>query len=293
VVRFLQAIRATRTIVDVPRTRLLLTLAPAIVLTAYFLIGFAVFSVRALFFGVPRDEETEIRGGSVLVGTYLRHYFFWLMGPVFRLIASAGVSPAALTVCSAILACVSGCAIAVGWFALGGWSFLISGILDALDGRLARVRGTVTPLGAAIDSILDRYSDAFVLMGLAWHYRHTWVLAFVLASFLGSSLVPYVRARGEGLGVNIRSGTMQRLERVLILGSALALSPLLALVREPTDARTDHPLTIGAIVIIALASNVTALSRFSELMRALRGESTRVKSAPQHARTLARSSQEK
>ena len=58
-----------------------------------------------------------------------------------------------------------------------------------------------SPSGAALDSILDRYVESALIVGLAWYYRESWVLVACLLALTGSLLVPYVRARGESLGV--------------------------------------------------------------------------------------------
>ena len=113
----------------------------------------------------------------------------------------------------------------LGQFSLGGWLYLCSGACDFLDGRLARITGKSSASGAALDSILDRYSEAAMLIGLAWYYRESWVLLPVLAFLAGSFLVPYVRARGEGLGLHLKVGLMQRPERVVVLGVAVVFSP--------------------------------------------------------------------
>lgn len=247
----------------------LATLAPGLILTAFFVLGLPIFAVRCLHYGVPRDLETERRGASVLVGFFLRHYFFWLVRPLFRALLQSGLPATALTGASTVLGAASGIAVASGRFSLGGWSFLLAGILDALDGRLARARGDATPAGAVIDSVLDRYTDAFLLIGLAWYYRTTWVLVPVLGALLGSSLVPYVRARGEALGVSLHVGVMQRLERVLVLGGSLALSPLLDALLSVEPPQDLHRLAVFGIVVTAVSSNLTAISRFRAVVRVL------------------------
>ena len=124
-----------------------------------------------------------------------------------------------------LLGGAAGIAVGMGRFALGGWLFLLSGILDTFDGRLARSRNTVTPAGAAFDSLLDRYADGAMLIGLAFYFRASWVLIPTLAAIFGTSMVPYVRAKAESFGVTMRDGLMQRPERVLTLGVAVAFSP--------------------------------------------------------------------
>jgi putative flippase GtrA len=108
-----------------------------------------------------------------------------------------------------------------------------------------------------------------MLIGLAWYYRHEWVLLPVLVAFLGTSLVPYVRARGEGLGINLRGGAMQRLERVLFLGVGVALSPIFEAIWFPQQKHPMHWLAVVGVVFVAFMSNVTAFSRFRALVNAL------------------------
>jgi phosphatidylglycerophosphate synthase len=198
-------------------------LLPALLVTAYFLGGYVLFVVRCAVWGTPRDPEMEARGGSILVGPHLRNGFVWVTQPIWRLVVASGASPTTITGIAAALGGAAGVAVAFGRFALGGWMFLFSGILDAMDGRLARARGQVTKAGGLIDSVLDRYVDGAMLVGLGWYYRGTWVLPVALVALVGSQRVPYVRARSEALGVPVRTGVMQRAERLLFLGTAVAL----------------------------------------------------------------------
>lgn len=252
-----------------PSARIWTALAPAIIACAYFIGGLLVFCIRCAFKGIPRDEETLKRGSNGLVGFFLRHYFFWIIQPLWAVILRSGLPANALSMLSGLLGISSGVAVAAGRFALGGWLFLFAGILDVMDGRIARTRKEANPAGAALDSVLDRYVDSAMLMGLAWYYRDTWVLLPALMALLGSSLVPYVRAKGEGLGVNVRDGAMQRLERVLFMGAGTALSPILEAVFWPEEKHPMHWLAVVGLVFVAVMSNITALSRFRNLVKAL------------------------
>jgi phosphatidylglycerophosphate synthase len=251
-----------------PSARIWTALAPAILACAYFLGGLLLFCIRCAFKGIPRDEETLKRGSTVLVGFFLRHYFFWVIQPLWTVILRSGLPANALSMLSGLLGISAGVALAAGRFALGGWLFLAAGILDVMDGRIARTRKEANPAGAALDSVLDRYVDSAMLMGLAWYYRDTWVLLPALLALLGSSLVPYVRAKGEGLGVSVRDGAMQRLERVLFLGVGTALSPILEAVFWP-EKHPMHWLAVVGLVFVAVMSNYTAITRFRTLVRTL------------------------
>jgi len=245
--------------------RIWTALAPAL----YFMGGLLIFAIRSLFRGISRDAETEKRGASVLVGMFLRHYFFWIISPLSWVVMRSGLPANAITTLATLIGMGSGVAVAAGRFALGGWLFLFAGILDTVDGRLARMRKTASQEGAVLDSILDRYVDGAFLVGLAWYYRDTWVLFPVLAALLGTSLVPYVRAKGEGLGVELRGGVMQRLERVLFLGGGVALAPVLEALYRPTLENPPHMLAIAGIIFVAVLSNITALTRLRDLLLAL------------------------
>ncbi len=262
--------------------RVFTAVLPAALMLAYFVIGFVVFSAVALIRGVPRDADMETRGASALIGLYLRNFFIWVTAPLWRGVLRSGIPATAITTLAALFGLGAGVAVAAGRFALGGWLFLFSGILDALDGRIARIRMQATPAGAAIDSVLDRYTDMVMLLGLAWYYRSTWVLLPVLAAILGTSIVPYVRAKSEALKHPVRDGLMQRPERILTLGAAVALSPVFEAVIFPTDAHPLHWLAVIGIIFLAISSNATALGRFIGLVRSLGGMPSRlfVKAGP-------------
>ena len=254
--------------------RIWTALAPAIVLAAYFILGIPAYALRSALRGPHRDIEIETRKDRGILGISVRRYFSWLMQPLWWSIRKTGIPANAITTLSMLLSAASGVSLAGGRFALGGWLYIFAGILDFVDGRLARAQGKSSPSGAALDSILDRYSDTVVLVGLAWYYRETWVLLAVLAALGGSLLTSYVRARGEGLGIEIKNGIFQRPERITCLGAGVALSPILAAIRVPTDTQPMHWLAVGGIVLLAISSQITAASRFSFLLRALDGDKT-------------------
>ncbi|MBI5544484.1 MAG: CDP-alcohol phosphatidyltransferase family protein [Deltaproteobacteria bacterium] len=252
-----------------PQARIWTALAPGLAVALYFLVAFVIFSAITLLRGVPRDAEVEPRGRTWILGFFLRHFFFWAVRPLGKLILWTRIPPIAITLLAALLGLAAGFLVAAGRFSLGGWVFLASGILDTLDGRVARARGEVSTSGSAIDSILDRYSDAALLVGMAWYYRGSWVLLAALLSLVGGLLVPYIRAKGESLGVQAREGQLQRAERVVMLGLSAALSPVLEAAFNPLDAHPMHWLAVGGLVFVALGSNVTAVTRLLGLLRAL------------------------
>jgi CDP-diacylglycerol--glycerol-3-phosphate 3-phosphatidyltransferase len=102
---------------------------------------------------------------------------------------------------------------------LGGLVFLVASVTDMIDGSLARLSGTETRFGAALDSIVDRLGEAAIVFGLVLLFLRTGNDIGVILAFLTlttSFSVSYLRARGEGLGMVMNeSGVFTRLERII------------------------------------------------------------------------------
>jgi phosphatidylglycerophosphate synthase/putative flippase GtrA len=244
---------------------------PVLLLVIYFGAAGILYGLRRLRNQPFFDEEIAQRAAGL--GAYrLRHFFAWTMRPWCSLLTHAAIPPNVITSLSVVFALGAGLAVAPGRFALGGWLFVLAGVLDFLDGRVARSTGQTTLGGAALDSVFDRYVESAMLVGLAWYYRHTWVLVASLLALTGSLLVPYVRARAESLGVSLAEvGFMQRPERVLLLGVGTALSPIVEVLLAPGDPHPPHRLAIVAMVVLGLTSHATALQRLYRLLGVLGG----------------------
>lgn len=252
--------------------RVLSAAGPVLLLLTYFGIAGIVFAIRHFHRAPFLDEELQRRAGGVLGRHGIGHFFAWTMQPWWRLLAHAAFPPNAITSLSLVLALGAGLAAAAGRFALGGWLFVLAGMLDFLDGRVARSTGRSTLGGAVLDSVLDRYVESALIAGLAWYYRHSWVLVACLLALTGSLLVPYVRARAESLGVpQAQVGFMQRPDRVALLGIGTALSPILEVLLAPDEPHPPHRLAIVAVVVLGVTSHVTALQRLYQLVRTLGG----------------------
>jgi CDP-diacylglycerol---glycerol-3-phosphate 3-phosphatidyltransferase len=157
---------------------------------------------------------------------------------------------------------------------LGGLAVLLSGFIDTLDGSLARKTGQKTKSGAFLDSVFDRYSDFFIVLGIWVYYRfhpHPWPSLIVLILFVflsGSYLVSYARARGEGLGVSAQLGLFSRGERVVILGLGSIINDLLMAFFPVLPGFPDGILWF-LLILLALGTHVTAWQRIIYLSRNL------------------------
>src|SRR5881396_503969 len=96
--------------------------------------------------------------------------FVKLIGPLARLLIKSGVHPNAITTVGTVVVIVSGVAFGVGAIRWGGLLLLLSGILDLLDGQVARQGGKITTFGAFYDSTLDRIGEGAVFSGLIFYF---------------------------------------------------------------------------------------------------------------------------
>ena len=244
-------------------------MGPCFAVMAYFIAAFVVFSARTWTRGMPVDNEVVGRPASAMLSRYFRHFIMWMLAPWQRGVVKLGITPNMLTFASLVAALGAGVAVAVGHFALGGWLYILCGILDILDGRVARIRDQVTSSGAFFDSVIDRYAELFVFGGLTIFYKDSWVLYAVLLASLGSLMVSYTRARGESLGVtNLNIGVMQRPERLVYLGTSMVFAPLV----EAAFGHGQLPmyaLVVAGVLLLAVSTNMTAVRRVRHTMAIL------------------------
>ena len=142
-----------------------------------------------------------------------------------------GFTPNAVTLLGFSVAVAAAALVGAGYLVAGGLVFLAGSILDLFDGALARLTGRASKFGALLDSLMDRLSEAALFLGMAVYAlradlgqdRELFFLVVVMAALVSSQMVSYLRARGEGLGVETRTGLMTRPERVVLLGLGLIL----------------------------------------------------------------------
>ena len=144
----------------------------------------------------------------------------WLLDKIVSLLAATGVHPDFLTFCGLLVNIGAAVLFAAGEFRWGAVTIFAAGIFDMTDGRVARKANRVTKFGAFFDSMIDRYSDMVLYIGLVVYYARIDRFFFVVltAIALGSSqLVSYSRARAESLIPTCKVGFMERPERVVLV----------------------------------------------------------------------------
>lgn len=204
------------------------------------------------------------------------------LDPLVAALARAGATADQLTVLGAALSLAAGVAFFRGSPRVAAGILIVSGLCDILDGQLARRAGATSRFGAFLDSTLDRFADAAVLVGIAGYYIRNllalvnepelaavqtaagldpiaWAAMAMVAALalVGSFMVSYTRARGEGLGLQCRVGWFERPERLalLIIAGLFKIFWIMS----------------AALLLLAVLSFWTAIQRVRHVWRITRG----------------------
>lgn len=144
--------------------------------------------------------------------------------PLALLLGRLGLTPDALTIAGFGIVIVAAIVAASGAWIATAATLIVGTLFDGLDGTLARATGKTSQFGAFLDSTFDRAGEAVIYAGIAAgaaiQGRTDVIVLATLALGIGS-LVSYVRARGEGLGISADNGIAQRAERAAILIAGL------------------------------------------------------------------------
>lgn len=150
--------------------------------------------------------------------------------PVGAQLKRTGITADHLTLTGIVMAGAAAVAIANGALRAGLLLLVLTALPDVLDGAVAKASGTASPRGAFFDSVADRFTDALLLLGVAWYLSstHPGRIALLPMAVLGASmLISYERAKAESLGYAAKGGLMERAERLIALGLGLLFNQLL------------------------------------------------------------------
>ena len=182
------------------------------------------------------------------IGDTLRH----VLDAIVRGFAASGINPNFLTFIGFAINCLAAYLFAYGYFRWAGATIILAGIFDMTDGRVARLSKRVTAFGGFYDSVMDRYSDLCLLIGLLIYYgrinRYSYV-CLVAVAMIGSVMVSYTRARAENLIPTCKVGFLERPERVvlIIIGALFdRMAPVLWLIAVLSNITVDPPHSLHA-----------------------------------------------
>jgi phosphatidylglycerophosphate synthase len=174
-------------------------------------------------------------------------FFGRIIQAIVNALALSRVHPNVLTFIGLLINIWAAFLFSYGRFLYAGLVVIGAGLFDMVDGRVARETNRVTRFGGFFDSVLDRYSDLALLVGLLVYYASINRFFYVVLTAIvmtGTVLISYTRARAENTIPKCKTGFLERPERVvLIIIGALAnrMAPVLW--------------------VIAVLSNITVISR--------------------------------
>jgi len=229
-------------------------------------------------------EDWKVKGQQLV---------YKIIEPLISLLVKWGVTPNAITMVGLFINVIAAIVLVYGAETIErdihtdlGWAgmiILLGGLMDMVDGRLARVSKQESKYGAFFDSVIDRYSEMIMFLGICYyliahHYFLSSLFAFV--ALIGSVMVSYTRSRAEGLGLKMADvGLMQRPERILLIGISGVLCGLFSS-NVSGDVRIivdflPFPLfeTISIftfpLFVLSILTNLTAISRMMHVKKTL------------------------
>ncbi len=139
---------------------------------------------------------------------------------IVRLLALSRIPPNALTFIGLVINIGAAVLLAAGRFQAAAFVIIGAGIFDMVDGRVARETNQVTRFGGFFDSVVDRYSDLALLMGLLVYYasiNRNFYVVLTAVVMTASVMVSYTRARAENTIPLCKVGFLERPERIVLL----------------------------------------------------------------------------
>ena len=174
-------------------------------------------------------------------------YLSWPIDRIAAVLASTGIPPNVITWGALVSNLWAGILFAAGRFAAAGGVMILAGLCDLLDGPVARRQHRISLFGGFLNSIVDRYADLILFLGLLVYYAQVNRFRYAVlagAAMAGAVMVSYAGARAESLVPRSEIGFWERPERLvlMILGALTNRMPL-------------------ALWILAIGPNITVIHR--------------------------------
>ncbi len=187
-----------------------------------------------------------------MVSSRLRSFSNGITSPIAEVIDRFGISPNMITFVSLFFSIAAAYMFTENNLVFAFYMLLLASISDLMDGAVARVSNRVTQLGGILDSIIDRYSDAIILIGLAIYLDSHFLLIFIV--LVGTLMVSYTRARVECEIQKCAVGIAERAERLILLMAATLI--------EAFNIFPKVDAFYLVLIILALITHLTVLYRF-------------------------------
>jgi len=155
-----------------------------------------------------------------MISEKLGHRYDHVFSRIARIIFWKNIHPHCLTILGLIINVGAAVCLGTGYWVPGGILILVAGFFDVMDGAVARTFNKATKFGGFLDSVIDRYSDLVLLIGIIWYYAFEGERGYVILAcivLMGCILIPYSRAKAEIFLNRCNIGLMERAERTILL----------------------------------------------------------------------------
>lgn len=262
-----------------------LSLIPLLVANGFIVVMCGIYAIKRYMLNREQKAARTSAGKrveSAMLSSFWRDFWYWLTEPVEKFLIRIHATPNWITTIGVLLSMGAGLAYYLGHVGTAGYLVIVGGTCDMFDGRVARATGQQTKSGAYYDSVMDRVGESVVLIGIMGYFMDHWMFWLTAVALMGSLLVSYTKARGEGMGVDCNIGMMQRPERIMYLSTASLFDPMFKEFIAPMFGwRTDvHYLLILIIIIMAIFTTISWIERMVWIFRELEsrpGDNTSVK----------------
>lgn len=154
-----------------------------------------------------------------MLNKFGRRYVSKIFHPITKVLIDR-ISPNGLTITGFIFSLLSAIFFSQGRFIPASILVIISGLFDIFDGELAKTSGKITTFGGFLDSVMDRYSDTSILIGIIFFYAKEGDIQYIIVTsitLVGFVMVSYTKARAESSIESCSVGLMERAMRMIVL----------------------------------------------------------------------------
>src|SRR5271167_2342546 len=184
-------------------------------------------------------------------------YLSWPIDRIAALLAPTGIPPNVITWAALVSNFWAAMMFTMGRFTAAGGLMALAALCDLLDGPVARLQNRVSLFGGFLDSILDRYADLMLFLGLLVYYAQVNRFRYAVlagAAMAGSVMVSYAKARAESLAPTSEIGFWERPERLVLM--------ILGALTNRIDV---------ALWLLAIGPNITVIHRILHTWKQTRG----------------------
>lgn len=236
----------------------------ALVFSLSFALIFMLYAIRIIIKPKPIFNRSSEGISNYSVLKFIIEAPSWFFSSLPGILIKFKITPNKATLLSLLFAILSGFFFSINYFGSACVFLFLSGAFDLIDGQIARMTNKCSNAGDLVDSIVDRYGEIFIFLGIYMHYHKNILYSLItILALIGSLMVSYVSVRGELVRTTFKWNVFRRPGRIILLCVGAITSALFINILEVRGVNID-PMII-TLVILALGTNVEAIKNFFKI----------------------------